>query len=92
MIKLNMKKLLYPITIFSIHGEEIATEAVELPTLNISSSGQTVTINDIKLIVYFILAFIFGPYIAFHFSFIGDFYSLSKTYVYITKKLFLLYF
>jgi hypothetical protein len=45
------KRLLYPIKISSIHGEEIANEAVNIPSIKIISYGQEVTIPEVKLIV-----------------------------------------
>jgi predicted aspartyl protease len=39
-LSLSIKKLLYPITVFSIHGEEIATEGVLLPNISITSYGK----------------------------------------------------
>lgn len=48
--------------------------------------------NDIKLVVYLIFAILFGPYLAVHFAFIGDYYSLSKTYVSLVQSLFFFFF
>ena len=50
-LRLNSQRLLYPIKIISIHGEENATERIHVQHLSIKSLGQEIKIPSIKLIV-----------------------------------------
>jgi hypothetical protein len=50
-LRLNSQRLLYPIKIISIHGEENATEGIHVQHLSIKSLGQEIKIPSIKLIV-----------------------------------------
>jgi len=50
-LKLYKYPLMYPITVTSVHGNEIATEAVRLTNIKVRHEGQCVTVPEINLVV-----------------------------------------